>query len=130
MIPKLARPIVRGAPWATLSNLQVECEFNDVRSVCAAYLFLLEQGAAGEIYNGCSGTMHSLQEIPLGLRAHHRPHHRRACRPRSHSPERGLNQLCGDPRKLKDLMASVGQPWNLPALQETLESVLAGLPAK
>ncbi|WP_218510125.1 hypothetical protein [Variovorax sp. dw_308] len=108
-----------------MGNLQVECQFNDVRSVCPAYLFLLKQGAAGEIYNDCSGSMHSLQEI---ISAFERITGRSIdvrVDPDLVRPSE-VYQLCGDPRKVKDLMASVGLPRILPTLQETLESVLAG----
>ncbi|HYP82111.1 GDP-mannose 4,6-dehydratase [Variovorax sp.] len=123
VIPKLAKHFAERAPSVALGNLHVEREFNDVRSVCAAYLFLLQKGVAGEIYNVCSGRMHNLQEIiqeferiaghTMDVRVD--PHF---VRPNE------VHQLCGNPGKLKNLMANAGLPWRLPSLTETLTSVL------
>jgi nucleoside-diphosphate-sugar epimerase len=126
VIPKLARHFVQRAPSVSLGNLHVEREFNDVRSVCAAYLFLLKQGAVGEIYNVCSGRMHSLQEIISAFERITGHDIDVRVDPDFVRPNE-VHQLCGDPRKLKDLMTSAGRRWNLPTLDETLGSVLAGV---
>lgn len=126
VIPKLAWHFAQRAPTVALGNLHVEREFNDIRSVCAAYLLLLRDGLAGEVYNICSARMHSLQEVievfkritGHGIDVRIDP---RFVRPNE------VHQLCGDPGKLKKLMLSAGVPWKLPTLDETLASVLAGL---
>lgn len=125
VIPKLAKHFVQRAKAVALGNLHVEREFNDIRTVCAAYLFLLRQGEAGEVYNVCSGRMHSLQEViatferivghAISLRVDS-----------SFVRPNEVHQLCGDPGKLKRLMASAGLQWKLPTLEETLTSVLIG----
>jgi len=47
----------------TVGNIEVIRDFVDVRDVVKAYYLLLHKGRKGEIYNICSGTGLSLQEI-------------------------------------------------------------------
>ena len=65
IIPKLINHFAHKAEHVELGNLHVEREFNDVRMVCAAYLSLLDYGAPGEVYNVCSGSAYSLQQVIL-----------------------------------------------------------------
>ncbi len=44
-------------------DLSIVRDFVDVRDVVKAYTLLLEKGKTGEIYNVCSGTGYSLQQI-------------------------------------------------------------------
>lgn len=128
VIPKLAKHFAQRAPSVALGNLHVEREFNDVRSVCAAYLFLLERGVHGEVYNVCSGRMHNLQDVIStferiaghGIDVQVDP---------SFVRPNEVHQLCGDPGKLTQVMAQAGYPWRLPTLEETLSSVLASAQA-
>ena len=53
-----ARPAVIDA-----GDLDVTRDFCDVRDVVQAYLFLLRDGRAGEIYNICSGTERSIRAV-------------------------------------------------------------------
>ncbi len=46
-----------------VGNLQARRDFTDVRDMVRAYAAALEHGAAGEVYNVCSGGSHSIQEI-------------------------------------------------------------------
>lgn len=124
VIPKLAKHFAGLARSVSLGNLHVEREFNDVESVCAAYLFLLQYGVSGEIYNVCSGRMHSLREVismfeRIAGRSIEVSVDAKFTRPNE------VHQLCGDPGKLKKLMTSEGHSWNLPSLERTLQSVLA-----
>ena len=51
-------------PVVTVGNLEASRDFLDVRDVCDAYVALLEGGgAAGEIYNVCSGTATPMREV-------------------------------------------------------------------
>lgn len=43
-------------------------DFIDVRDVVSAYLLLFEKGRKGDVYNVCSGTGHSLEEV-IGILA-------------------------------------------------------------
>lgn len=126
VIPKLAKHFVQRAPTVALGNLHVEREFNDIRSVCAAYLFLLRNGLPGEVYNVCSGRMHSLQGVISAFEriAGHVIDVR--VDPSFVRPNE-VHQLCGDPGKLKSLMTGAGLPWQLPTLDETLASVLTAV---
>jgi len=63
VIPKIIEYFKRGAVEIELGNLDVYREYNDVRMVCDAYLKLLVDGVAGEIYNVCSGKFYSLREV-------------------------------------------------------------------
>lgn len=119
VIPKIVEHFKCGASEIELGNLDVYREYNDVRTVCGAYLKLLEDGVAREIYNVCSGKAYSLREViavaenisgktintkvnPAFVRANE------------------VHKLVGNPEKLR---AAVG---DLPmfALEETLEWML------
>lgn len=63
VIPKLVSHFSRKAPDIELGNLDVEREFNDVRTVCESYLGLLDMGVPGECYNICSGAPVKLREV-------------------------------------------------------------------
>lgn len=63
LVPKLVDHFARRAPVIELGNLHVEREFNDVRMVCEAYLRLLDHGESGQIYNVCTGSAFSLQQV-------------------------------------------------------------------
>ncbi len=46
-----------------VGNLSAARDFTDVRDVVKAYAALLEHGKAGEVYNVCSGTAHTMQSL-------------------------------------------------------------------
>lgn len=50
-------------PLLEVGNLDVKRDFLDVRDVCGAYIALLADGQAGEVYNVCSGTSYPLQDM-------------------------------------------------------------------
>lgn len=61
---QIARAAAGGEPRMLVGNLDASRDFLDVRDVCDAYALLLEGGgAAGEIYNVCSGTATTMREI-------------------------------------------------------------------
>ena len=119
VIPKILDHFLRRAPEIELGNMDVEREFNDVRTVCQVYLDLLERGQAGEAYNICSGRTYSLNKVislfreltgqdmvtrvnPAFVRANE------------------VHSLSGNPAKLE---ASVGTLKH-PSLEETLQWML------
>jgi GDP-4-dehydro-6-deoxy-D-mannose reductase len=53
----LAPPVLR------VGNLRAERDFSDVRDVVRGYALLAERGAAGEVYNLCSGAATSVGAI-------------------------------------------------------------------
>ena len=63
LIPKIVSHFVRGEKRIELGNIEVYRDFSDVRVVAAAYAGLVEANTAGEKYNICSGTAHSLGDI-------------------------------------------------------------------
>lgn len=129
VIPKLAEHFARRAPSVALGNLDVEREFNDVRSVCAAYLLLLEHGKVGEVYNVCSGRPHSLREVIAAFKRITGHDLDVVVDPAFVRPNE-LHRLCGDPGKLEALGASIGMPWKVFELDLTLQGVLDACAAK
>lgn len=60
---QLARIARGGDPVLRVGNLDARRDFLDVRDVVAAYARLAAAGAAGEVYNVCSGSATSMREI-------------------------------------------------------------------
>jgi nucleoside-diphosphate-sugar epimerase len=104
-----------------LGNLEVEREFNDVRTVCESYLRLLEFGQAGQVYNVCSGRPVSLMmavDALKGITGHEmvvtvNPDLIRA---------NEVHRLCGNPTKLESCIGKLQHP----TLDETLRWMLLG----
>jgi nucleoside-diphosphate-sugar epimerase len=120
VIPKLIDHVIRRARTVELGNLEVEREFNDVRTVCEAYLRLLQFGETGHVYNVCSGRPVSLNIVIDVLK-----------RISGHDFEVSINpdfiranevhRLCGNPAKLE---ACIGKLQHQ-TLEETLRWMLA-----
>ncbi len=66
-VPALAKRVVEaqrtGASSLSVGTLTTRRDFTDVRDVVVAYRLLMEQGAAGEIYNVCSGLDVAMSEV-------------------------------------------------------------------
>ncbi len=119
VVPKIVAHFKQQAKTIELGNLHVEREYNDVRTVCAAYLALLGKAQTGETYNICSGQTYALQHVidqltqltgrtmdvavnPAFVRANE------------------VHRLCGDASKL---FQTIG-PLPAPTLAETLQWML------
>lgn len=63
LIPKIVSHFKADAQEIELGNLDVARDFSDVRTVAAVYAGLLELAPAGEVFNVCSGTAVSLQQV-------------------------------------------------------------------
>jgi GDP-4-dehydro-6-deoxy-D-mannose reductase len=67
LVPALAARIAAAEAAAsdeiTVGSLEPVREVNDVRDVVRAYRLLVEHGAAGDVYNVCSGVGYSVAEI-------------------------------------------------------------------
>ncbi len=119
VVPKIVAHFKQQAKSIELGNLHVEREYNDVRTVCAAYLALLEKAKAGETYNICSGQTYTLQYVieqltqltGLTMDVTVNPAFVRA---------NEVHRLCGDPTKLLDAIG----PLKAPMLAETLQWML------
>ena len=62
LLPKIVGHFQRGERVIELGNIDVERDFSDVRMVAKAYAALLAKAPAGEVFNVCSGTAHSLKD--------------------------------------------------------------------
>jgi GDP-4-dehydro-6-deoxy-D-mannose reductase len=60
---QLAKIAAGGAPQLFVGNLDAKRDFLDVRDVVRAYVALARDGAAGEIYNVCSGVARSIRDV-------------------------------------------------------------------
>lgn len=123
LIPKLVSHFARRAPQIELGNLHVEREFNDVRMVADAYLSLLSQGRAGEVYNVCTGHTYGLQHVVAMLEQLTGHNMEVRVNPAFVRPNE-VFRLCGDPRKL---IAATGT-LRSPSLEETLHWMLEQQP--
>src|SRR5487761_1954337 len=67
VVSALARRIVEaertGVPSIPVGNLEAARDFTDVRDVVRAYRLLALSGIAGEVYNVCSGSARTIQEL-------------------------------------------------------------------
>jgi nucleoside-diphosphate-sugar epimerase len=66
LLPKLVGHHARHEPRMSLGNMNVSRDFSDVRDVVNVYARLLQAAPAGESFNICSGTGHTLGEL-LGM---------------------------------------------------------------
>jgi nucleoside-diphosphate-sugar epimerase len=63
LLPKIVAHFRRGARQIELGNLDVERDFSDVRMVAASYRRMLAAAPAGQVFNICSGQVHSLAGV-------------------------------------------------------------------
>ncbi len=123
LIPKLIRHFSQKIPQIELGNLNVEREFNDVSTICQAYLALLEFGVSGEIYNVGTGMVRSLKSVvetlikitshPIQITVN--PDFVRA---------NEVHRMCGNPKKLQELLIRNKIELHIPALEKTLQKML------
>jgi GDP-4-dehydro-6-deoxy-D-mannose reductase len=68
VVPDFARQVMAiklglREPVVSVGSIDVTRDFTDVRDVVSAYLLLLRQGKAGEVYNVCSGREQSIRNM-------------------------------------------------------------------
>jgi nucleoside-diphosphate-sugar epimerase len=63
LLPKIVAHFRRREPHIELGNLAIARDFSDVRMVAACYRRLLAAAPAGDTFNICSGTSHSLAQV-------------------------------------------------------------------
>jgi nucleoside-diphosphate-sugar epimerase len=63
VLPKIVGHFQRGERIVELGNIDVARDFSDVRFVSQAYCELLQKAPAGQIFNVCSGNVHSLGDV-------------------------------------------------------------------
>lgn len=123
VIPKIVDHFRRRAPSLELGNLNVEREFNDVRTICEAYLALLELGSPHETFNVCSGQTHTLQRVARileQLTGHHLEIRVNPAFVRANE----VHRLCGSPDKLNRFLEHSGRRLARPSLADTLAWML------
>lgn len=124
VIPKMVDHFRRRARLLELGNLYVEREFNDVRTICDAYLALVEQGAPAETFNVCAGqthTLHQVAQILEQLTGHQLEIRVNPAFVRANE----VHRLCGNPAKLDSFLYQCGRPVIRPSLTDTLAWMLA-----
>jgi GDP-4-dehydro-6-deoxy-D-mannose reductase len=71
IVPDLTEQVMAVAQGTSkevlVGNLDAQRDYTDVRDIARAYRLLLEKGREGEIYNVCSGTLHSGHDILDGI---------------------------------------------------------------
>jgi nucleoside-diphosphate-sugar epimerase len=63
LLPKIVGHFQRDEKVIELGNIDVERDFSDVRFVSRAYCELLQKAPAGQVFNICSGNVHSLKDV-------------------------------------------------------------------
>lgn len=123
LVPKLIKHFANRSPTIELGNLNVEREFNDVSTICQAYIALLKYGIPGEIYNVSTGKLCSLGSVVEALisitqhpiQIYVNPNFVRA---------NEIHRMCGDPKKLMSLLARHQVDLQVPTLEQTLKKML------
>jgi len=123
VVPALAHRIAQsehaGSDHITVGNLDPVREVNDVRDIVRAYRLLVLHGAAGDVYNVCSGVGVAVREVATRLIA-------KAARPLDLRVDPAFARpadvpfLVGDPSKL--IAATGWQPKH--TLDDTLTAML------
>jgi len=120
VIPKLVEHFARHAEAVELGNIDIEREFNDVRTVCEAYLRLLQLGQPGEMYNICSGRAVSLNTVIDALKRI-TGHNMKVTVNPDFVRDNEVHRLCGNPAKLESCVGAL----QYPSLEETLRWMLS-----
>ena len=104
-VPALARRLVaaraNGVREVIVGDLSTRRDFTDVRDVVRAYRLLAIRGAAGEVYNVCSGVDVAMSDVAARLAAIAHPDAVFVDDPSLHRPV-DVPVLRGDPRRLRE----------------------------
>ena len=63
LIPKIVNHFRENKKQIELGNINVSRDFSDVRDIAKSYVDLLESDVCSEVFNLCSGNVHSLSSI-------------------------------------------------------------------
>ena len=63
ILPKLARAFAEKQPEIGLGDTHTKRDFTDVRDVVKAYRMIVQEAGTGEVYNVCSGTAYSIDDM-------------------------------------------------------------------
>jgi nucleoside-diphosphate-sugar epimerase len=128
LVPKLIQHFANRSPAIELGNLNVEREFNDVSTICQAYIALLKYGTPGEIYNVGTGKVRSLGSIVEALISITQ-HPIQICVNPNFVRANEVHRMCGDPKKLMSLLAQHQVDLQIPTLEQTLKQMLVATTA-
>jgi GDP-4-dehydro-6-deoxy-D-mannose reductase len=67
IIPKLIRAFAVKQPSVELGNTDTKRDFTDVRDVVKAYSLVVQKAMPGDVYNVCSGKVHSIHDLISSL---------------------------------------------------------------
>ena len=123
VIPKLIDHFARCASVVELGNLNVEREFNDIRTICRDYLALLEWSQPGQTYNICSGMPYTLQHV-IEMLTRISGHEIEVVTNPAFVRSNEVLRLCGSPAKLEALFMQHGVLRDNLRLQDTLLHML------
>lgn len=123
VIPKIVEHFAKRSTYIELGNLNVEREFNDVRMIGEAYLRLLHDGRAGEIYNLCSGQSHTLQSV-IQLLTNLTGHSIEIRVNPAFVRKNEVHRMSGNPSKINSLFLTHNSSLKQYSLQDTLEEML------
>lgn len=123
VIPKIVEHFAKRSAYIELGNLNVEREFNDVRMISEAYLRLLHDGRAGEIYNLCSGQSHTLQSV-IQLLTNLTGHSIEIRVNPAFVRKNEVHRMSGNPSKINSLFLTHNSSLKQYSLQDTLEEML------
>lgn len=125
LLPKIVGHFQRGERVIELGNIDVERDFSDVRRVAQAYVRLLQGASAGEVFNVCSGAVHSLRDV-LSIMAGIAGYEIEARVNPAFVRANEVKRLQGSDKRLRNV---IGELPNIP-LQETLRWMFQAQPNK
>ena len=123
LVPKLIKHFANKSRTIELGNINVEREFNDISTICQAYLALLEFGTPCEIYNVATGKVRSLSSVVETLVSLTGQPITITINPDFIRPNE-VHRMCGDPRKLTGLLSQHDIKLQIPPLENTLKIML------
>lgn len=123
LIPKLVKHFLQQSPTIELGNINVEREFNDVSTICQAYIYLLKFGVPGETYNVSTGNIRSLGHVVNTLIEITNHPIQISINPNFIRPNE-VHRMCGNPQKLMNLLEKNHEKIQIPTLRQTLEQML------
>lgn len=123
LIPKLIKHFAQKIETIELGNLNIEREFNDVSTICQAYISLLKYGIPGEIYNVGTGNIRSLGDVVQALVEITNHQINIKVNP-GFVRKNEVHRMCGDSTKLFSLLAENNIELQIPNLKDTLQKML------
>jgi nucleoside-diphosphate-sugar epimerase len=106
VISKIVNAYKLGLEEIELGNIEVEREYNDVRTFSEAYLDLLDLGLNGTIYNLCSGKSYSLKNVIAMMEDLTKRNMAIKINPNL-LRDNEVYKLCGSPKKIETVLGAL-----------------------